>query len=129
MKTIPRAFLCHATEDKEIARPLAEELQRNGIDTSYDEWEIGPGDSLPQKIGEGIGDCTHFIVLLTPISIEKPWVKAEMDVGLVRNIKGKCKFIPLRCGLDFSTDFLHSWRQSMLLHSMVITTMRAISRN
>ncbi len=23
-----------------------------------------------------------------------------MDAGLVRNIKGKCKFIPLRCGLD-----------------------------
>lgn len=100
MKTTPHAFLCHATEDKEIAKPLAEELQRNGIYTFYDAWEIGPGDSLPQKIDEGIRDCTHFIVLLTPISIEKPWVKAEMDAGLVRNIKDKCKFIPLRCGLD-----------------------------
>ena len=102
MKTTPRAFLCHATEDKAIARPLAEKLQRNGIETFYDEWEIGPGDSLPQKIAEGIGDCTHFIVLLTPISIEKPWVKAEMDAGLVRNIEGECKFVPLRCGLDVS---------------------------
>ncbi len=100
MKTTPRTFLCHATEDKEIAKPLAEELQRNGIDTFYDEWEIGPGDNLIQKLEEGIGDCTHFIVLLTPISIQKPWVRAERDAGLVRNIAGKCKFIPLRCGLD-----------------------------
>ncbi len=100
METTPRAFLCHATENKEIARPLAEELQRNGIDTFYDKWEIGPGDSLRQKVEEGIGDCTHFIVLLTPTSIEKPWVKAEIDAGFVRNLEGKCKFIPLRCGLD-----------------------------
>ena len=100
METTPRAFLCHATEDKEIARPLAEKLQHAGIDTFYDKWEIGPGDSLRQKVEEGIGGCTHFIVLLTPLSIEKPWVKAEIDAGFVRNLKGKCKFIPLRYGLD-----------------------------
>ena len=100
METTPHAFLCHASEDKEIARPLAEELRRNGVDTFYDEWEIGPGDSIRQKIDEGIGDCTHFIVLLTPISIEKPWVKAEIDAGFGRNLKGECKFIPLRCGLE-----------------------------
>ena len=100
METTPRAFLCHATEDKKIARPLAEKLQHAGIDTFYDKWEIGPGDSLRQKVEEGIGGCTHFIVLLTPLSIEKPWVKAEIDAGFVRNLKGKCKFIPLRYELD-----------------------------
>lgn len=100
METTPHAFLCHATEDKAVARPLAEELQRNGIDTFYDEWEIGPGDSLRRKVEEGIGGCTHFIVLLTPTSIQKPWVNKEIDAGFVRNLEGKCKFIPLRCGLD-----------------------------
>ena len=101
METTPHAFLCHATEDKGVARPLAEELRRNGIDTFYDEWEIGPGDSLRRKVEEGIGSCTHFIVLLTPVSIQKPWVNEEIDAGFVRNLEGKCKFIPLRCGLDF----------------------------
>ncbi len=100
MQTTPHAFLCHASEDKEIARPLAEKFQQNSIETFYDEWEIGPGDSLIQKINAGLGNCTHFIALLTPISIQKPWVKVEMDAGLVRNIEGECKFIPLRCGLD-----------------------------
>lgn len=100
METTPHAFLCHATEDKGVARPLAEELQRSGIDTFYDEWEIGPGDSLRRKVEEGIGGCTHFIVLLTPVSIQKPWVNEEIDAGFVRNLEGKCKFIPLRCGLD-----------------------------
>ena len=100
MKTTPHAFLCHASEDKEIARPLAEELQRNGIDTFYDEWEIGPGDSFRQKIDKGIEDCTHFIVLLTHNSIQKRWVNEEIDAGFVQNLEGKCKFIPLRCGLD-----------------------------
>ena len=103
METTPRAFLCHATEDEAIARPLAEKLQRNGIDTFYDKWEIGPGDSLRRKVEEGIGGCTHFIVLLTPISIKKPWVNEEIDAGFVRNLEGKCKFIPLRCGLDIDS--------------------------
>ena len=49
-----------------------------------------------QKVDEGIGGCTHFLVLLTKQSIDKEWVKIEMDAGFVRKLKGKCRFIPVR---------------------------------
>lgn len=95
----PKAFLSYSFEDSEVAEKLAKELLANGIDTWWAEWEIGSGDSLRQKIDEGLGNCTHFLVLLTPKAIEKPWVKLEMDAGLVRRVSGQAKFVPVRHGL------------------------------
>lgn len=95
----PSAFLCHSSKDKELARRIAKDFQSQGIETFFDEWEIGPGDSLRQKIDAGLDRCTHFIALLTTNSIEAPWVNAEMDAAFVQKVSGKCKFIPLRFGL------------------------------
>jgi hypothetical protein len=94
------AFICHASEDNGTTRRLAEEFHARGIDTFFDEWEIGPGDSLRQKIDSGLTNCTHFVVLLTPTSIKKPWVNAEIDAAFIRKLDGRCKFIPLRYNLS-----------------------------
>ncbi len=72
MSEPPRAFLCHASEDKRLARRLATDLQAAGIDTFFDEWSIAPGQSIRQRIEEGLEGCTHFVVLLTESSISKP---------------------------------------------------------
>ncbi len=95
----PRAFLSHAWEDRKLAKRITTILHSNGIDTWWAEWCIRSGDSLRQKIDEGLGNCTHFIVLLTPKSLTKPWVNQEMDAGLVLKIRNQCSFIPLRDGL------------------------------
>lgn len=98
-KSAPCAFLCHSSKDKQLAQRIANDFQGQGIDTIFDKWEIGPGDSLRQKIDAGLGRCTHFVALLTPNSIDAPWVNAEMDAAFVQKVSGKCKFIPLRSGL------------------------------
>ena len=95
----PKAFLCYGEEDLKLAKKIAEDLQCNGIETWWDKWCIRSGHSLRQKIDEGIDECTHFIALLTPISLTKPWVNQEMDAGLVQKIRGQCTFIPLRHNL------------------------------
>lgn len=95
----PQAFLSYGWEDYDFAEKVAHALQANGIDTWWAEWCISSGDSLRQKIDEGLGGCTHFIVLLTPTSLSKPWVNQEMDAGLVRKISDQGKFIPLRHNL------------------------------
>lgn len=95
----PVAFLSHASENKELAARVAADFQRQGIDTFFDRWEIGPGDSIRAKIDVGLENCTHFVVLLTPESIEKPWVNAEIDAGFVAKVESRCKFIPLRVDL------------------------------
>lgn len=95
----PTAFLCHATEDKPLARRIAGDLQAAGINTFFDEWEMRAGDSLRQKIDTGLGGCSHFIALLSPVALTKPWVNAEMDGAFVRKLEGSCRFIALRYGL------------------------------
>lgn len=77
-------------------------MRKKGSKPWWDQWCITPGDSLRQKIDEGLGECTHFLVLLTPQSIDKPWVNQEMDAGLVRRLEKKCSFLPVRHGLAAS---------------------------
>jgi len=97
-----KAFLSFGWEDHDLAKRVAEYLQANGIETWWAQWEIRAGDSLRQKIDEGLGVCTDFIVLLSSSSIHKPWVNQEMDAGLVRKIELGARFIPLRSNLPAS---------------------------
>jgi len=96
----PLLFLCYSTSDKPTATRLAHDLVANGVEVFWDEWEIRTGDSIRQKIDLGLGGCTHFAVLLTPDSISRPWVNAEIDAGLIRKLDKECAFLPLRLGLD-----------------------------
>jgi len=93
-------YFAHATEDKENARPIAQGLLARGIDVWFDEWEISTGDSLRRKMEEGLKNCTHFIALLTPTSVTKPWVNEEIDAGLMAQIEGSARFMGLRMGID-----------------------------
>ena len=95
-------FLSYTSDDTELARRIAETLMAAGINTWWDKWCIYSGDSLRQKIDEGLADCTHFLVLLTPRSIDKPWVNAEMDAALVQKLNNQCKFLPVRDDLPVS---------------------------
>lgn len=95
----PVAFLCYATEDSGIAERIARALITNGINTFWDKWEIRSGESIRQRIEQGLGACTHFMALLTPRSVQKPWVNAEMDAGFLGKLSGRCHFIALRVDL------------------------------
>lgn len=100
--TAPRVFLSYTSDNLDLARRVAETLEAKGIETWWDKWCIYPGDSLRQKIDAGISECSHFLVLLTPQSIGKPWVNQEMDAGLVRKLNDQCRFLPARYELPAS---------------------------
>lgn len=102
-KTSPKVFLSWSWQDRSLAESVARRLMAKGIDTWWSEWCLNAGDSLRQKIDEGLADCTHFVVLMTPISINKPWVKEEMDAGFTLMLsEKKIQFIGLRHGLQVS---------------------------
>ena len=77
MTEIPHAFLCYGIEDMALAEKLALAMQSHGIETWWDKWCIRPGDSLRQRVEEGLGNCTHFIALLTPTSINTSSIKTD----------------------------------------------------
>ena len=95
----PRAFLSYGGEDTELAQQIAKTLMANGIDVWFAPWSISAGDAWRQQIESGIDQCTHFLALLTPTSIDKPWVKTEIDAGFIRRVENKGKFVGLRSGL------------------------------
>lgn len=97
-----RAFICHASEDKDLARRIATDLHDSGIDTFFDEWEISAGQSLRQKIDEGLAACTHFLVLVTETSLLKPWVNAEIDAAFIQKVQRSAILIPVRYQLEAS---------------------------
>jgi hypothetical protein len=74
MKNAPYAFICHASEDKSVAERMATDLRAAGIEAFFDKWEMRSGDSLRQKIDEGLGRCTHFIALLS-----RPYLRLGRD--------------------------------------------------
>lgn len=93
----PKVFLCHASEDKErFVLGFAEKMRQKGIDVWLDIWEMYPGDSIVDKIfNEGIKNANAFIVVISKNSIEKSWVKEELNTAVINRIEKKCKLIPI----------------------------------
>jgi len=93
----PKVMVSHASEDKErFVVDFATRLRAEGIEAWLDKWEIAPGDSLVQRIfDEGIGQAGVFLVVLSQASVNKRWVREELDAAVVRRIEGSCRLIPI----------------------------------
>lgn len=87
-------FICHASEDKrDFVRPLAELLQQQHIAVWYDEFSLDIGDSLSQKIDEGLANSRFGIVVLSPNFFKKPWAKRELSGLTLREMVEKKSLI------------------------------------
>jgi hypothetical protein len=93
----PIGFLSHASDDKDrFVLGFAEKLREHGIELWLDEWEILPGDRIVGKVfEEGLKNAEVIIVVLSNISVAKPWVRAELEVAVVKRIEEGIRIIPL----------------------------------
>jgi TIR domain len=90
-------FLSHSHADKDFARRLARDLKRAGVRIWLDEAELKIGDSLIEKIRQGIDQMEYLGVLLSSNSVNSPWVRREVDVAMNQEIEGKrVKVLPFR---------------------------------
>lgn len=97
MMSARRTFMSHASEDKPFVLPLAERLRQDGVDAWLDYWEILAGESLTQKIfDEGIKDCEAFVIVLSPVSVTKRWVREELDAAFALRIERSTRLIAVR---------------------------------
>jgi len=89
-------FLSHNYKDKEFVRRLANDLRAYGVKVWVDEAEILVGDSLIQKISEGIEEMEYLGVVLSPNSVDSNWVQREIEVATNKEINGrKVKVLPI----------------------------------
>lgn len=82
-------FLSHNSNDKPFVRKLAKDLQEKGHVVWIDEAEINIGDSLVEKIREGLDKVDYVAVVLSSNSINSPWVQRELDISSNREIAEK----------------------------------------
>ncbi len=82
-------FITYNHKDEEFAERLAIELVRHDIKVWKDSWRIGVGDSLIQKVQEGLEGARFFCVVLSHNSIESEWVKREITAALLREIEDR----------------------------------------
>lgn len=92
-----KVFVSHATEDKpRFVVDFARRLRENGVDAWLDQWEMKPGDSLVDKIyDEGLKEARAVIVVLSKTSVQKPWVREELNASVVNRISRGTKLIPV----------------------------------
>ncbi len=89
-------FLSHTGSDKPFVRKLASDLETHGVRYWLDEAEIKVGESLIEKIRQGLDSVDFVAAILSPASIASPWVQRELDVAMNQEIMGqKVKVLPI----------------------------------
>jgi TIR domain len=90
-------FISHASEDKDdVVLPLAEALRRAGLRVWLDRQELTIGDSLREKIDEGLANSHFGVVVISPAFLEKGWPKKELS-GLfaLEEVAGRKVILPV----------------------------------
>lgn len=91
MKQVPSkttVFLCHSSLDKGFVRMVNDDLRRMGAETWLDENNIKVGESLVEKISEGLESSQFLAVFLSPASVKSKWMKKEWQSFLSRQLAG-----------------------------------------
>jgi hypothetical protein len=78
-----RIFISHSShtdEDRNFVRRLRESLTNKGYEVLLDLSELQAADDWNKELHEWLAACHAGIVLLTPHSIERPWVLKEATI-------------------------------------------------
>lgn len=118
-------FISHASEDKdEIVRSLANALIALGLDVWYDEFTLRIGDSLRQKIDQGLTNSKVGLVVLSTAFISKGWTNYELDGIVTRAVSGDQILLPIWHNItkqqvvDFSPSLADKVARSTTTHTV-----------
>ena len=81
------AFISHSAKDKPFVRRLAADLVANGVKVWIDEQRTLVGDSVPEKIAQGLAESDFFLLVVSQSSVGSSWVKKELSSALVHEIE------------------------------------------
>lgn len=112
------AFISHSTKDKPFVRKLAADLVANGVKVWLDEQRILVGDSVPEKIAQGLAESDFFLIVVSQNSAESAWVKKELSSALVHEIeRRKVTVLPIKLDDAKMPDSIHEKLYADFTHS------------
>lgn len=116
-------FISYSHADKSFVDQLAVNLVDARVSVWLDRWELNAGDSLIEKIQDGLQDASALLVVLSKASLESQWCKKELSAGLLRELEErKVVVLPVlleNCSIplllrdkvyaDFRSNFDEGW--------------------
>jgi TIR domain len=94
-----QVFISHATADKWIAKTLCEKIEETGATTFRDDRDIAGGDDIPEEIRRQIKRSKELLVVLTPESVNRPWV--ILEVGAAWGWSKRVRITMIMCHVSF----------------------------
>lgn len=90
-------FVSYNHDDRAFAERLATDLRASGLAVWWAEWEIKVGDSIVQKVSDGILESGYLAVALSPSSVTSDWVQREVSSALMQQLSAEreIKILPL----------------------------------
>ena len=88
MKKFPKVFLSHSSKDKKIIDRIFNEFQKNQIHAWYDKYQIEPGDSITEKINQGLDESDIGIICISNnfLDATSGWTKNELNFFIQRRM-------------------------------------------
>ena len=75
-------FISYSRKDMSFVRKLAGDLEKAGYDVWWDLTDLRGGDDWVRVIPAAIESSQHFIIVLSPNSVESEWVRKEYTQAL-----------------------------------------------
>ncbi len=75
-------FISHASSDDDFVKSLRTQLEESGLPVWVDSRNLRGGHKLAPEIENAIAEARHVIVLLSPNTINSPWVRREIQQAL-----------------------------------------------
>jgi TIR domain len=79
-------FVSHSGQDTWVARQIAREIVTRGATPFLDEADVEVGAEFEEDIREFLDKANELLVLVTPWSLERPYVWAEIGAAWIRRI-------------------------------------------
>lgn len=98
--TKPRLFISHATSDGDFANAVKQEIEKvfaNGLDIfcTSSPGAIAVGTDWLNEIETRLATTQAVIPIITPVSIERPWLWFEVGATWNNGRAGNCRIYPL----------------------------------
>ena len=91
-----KVFISYSHKDRHFVLSLAQDLKFLGADLWIDFTHIKIGDSLIERIREGIDEVEYVGAVISKNSVASNWVQYELDVAMNQEISGKkLKVLPI----------------------------------
>ncbi|MBM4121610.1 MAG: toll/interleukin-1 receptor domain-containing protein [Nitrospira sp.] len=96
-------FLSHASEDTTtVAEPLMRAIETQGYRVWLDRFSLKLGDSLREKIDEGLRNSRYGVVVLSPNFFAKKWPMQEVRAILaLEDADGRKRLLPVWHQVDY----------------------------